>query len=261
MAKRYKINDFHGYQKIVTSENSDLQKISLAFIKGEQSKFEGSSGGEECAYVITEGDIKFSIEEGLCNRMKRKNVFDEPPSAVYLPPYSNFSIEFIQKSELCVLSCAAKGTGKPRFIETKDIRLKRVGDDPYMSNISEILPEDFPSEQLIIGETITYPGNWAGYPPHKHSTENGAPGRTTAVEELCFFKITPRTGFGTMRIFNDHEDSMFLIETDQAVTIPDGYHPVSVAPKHRMYFLWAMAEESKKVMKVIHPDYRFNGTS
>ncbi len=258
MAKRYKINGFQGYQKIVTPENSDLKKINLAFIKNAANeRFEGTTNGEECAFVIIEGSVKFFLEGNLLGEMQRKNVFDEPPSAVYLPPYSSYAIEFVRKSEFCVLGCAARGTGKPRLVETKDIRLERVGDDPYMRNMAQILPENFPSERLILGETITDPGNWASYPPHKHDTDN-LPDET-ALEELYFFKITPRTGFGTMRVFNDHEDSMFLIENDEVVTIPDGYHPVSVAPRHRMYYLWAMAGESKKVIPFTHPDYRFNG--
>lgn len=258
MAKRYKINGFQGYQKIVTQENSDLKKINLGFIKNEENeRFEGTTKAEECAFVITDGEVRFFLEGSLLGEMKRKNVFDEPPSAVYLPPYSNYSIEFIRKSEICVLGCVAKGIGKPRLIETRDIHIKRVGDEPYMRNVLEILPEDFPSEKLILGETITDPGNWAGYPPHKHDTDN--PPNETALEELYFFKITPRTGFGTMRVFNDHQDSLFLIENDAVITIPDGYHPVSVAPRHRLYYLWAMAGEVKKVIPFIHPNYRFNG--
>lgn len=258
MAKRYKINGFQGYQKIVTPENSDLRKINLGFIKNDANeRFEGTTKGEECAFVITEGSVRFFLEDSLMGELKRKNVFDEPPSAVYLPPYSNYTIESVRKSELCILSCAAKGTGKPRLIETKDIRKKRVGEDPYMRDMSEILPGEFPSERLILGETITDPGNWASYPPHKHDTDN--PPEETALEEIYFFKITPRTGFGTMRIFNEHEDNMFLIENDEVVTIPNGYHPVSVAPKHRMYYLWALAGETKKIISFTHPSYRFNG--
>ncbi len=258
MAKRYKINGFQGYQKIVSPENSDLSKINLALIKNAgNERFDGTTGGEECAFIITEGSVRFFFEGGLFGEMKRKSVFDEPPSAVYLPPYSNYSIEFLKKSELCAVSCPAKGTGKPCFVETKRVRTKRVGEEPYMRNTTEILPEDFPAEKLIIGETITDPGNWASYPPHKHDTDN--PPEETALEELYFFKITPRTGFGAIRVFNDPEDNMFLIKNDEVVTIPKGYHPVSVAPKHRIYYLWVMAGETRKVISFTHPDYRFNG--
>jgi len=249
MAKRYKVDNFQGYQKIVTPENSDLEEINLAFIKNnENNVFKGNTNGEESVFVITEGRVKFSLESKLMGEMERENVFDEPPCAVYLPPYSNYSIEFEEKSELCIVSCKAKGMGKPKFIGAKDVRFKRVGLDTYMRNTHEILPEDFPAEKLILGETITDPGNWAGYPPEE-----------TTFEELNFFKITPRTGFGTVRVFNESEDNMFLVKNDEVLTIPKGYHPISVAPKHRIYYLWALAGKTRKVVPIVHPDYRFNG--
>jgi 5-deoxy-glucuronate isomerase len=249
MAMRYKVNGFQGYQKIVTPENSDLEEINLAFIKNNaDQKFTGNTNGEESVFVITEGSIKFFLESKLMGEMQRKNVFDEPPCAVYLPPYSNYSIEFVKASELSIVSCKAKGTGKPKFIEPKDIRFKRVGKDTYMSNVHEILPGDFPAEKLILGETITDPGNWAGYPPEE-----------TTFEELDFFKITPRTGFGTVRVFNELEDNMFLIKNDEVLTIPKGYHPISAAPKHRIYYLWALAGKTRRVIPFVHPDYRCNG--
>ncbi len=258
MAKRYKVNSFHGYQKIVAPENSDLKKIRLAFIKDtEGGRFEGQTAGEESAFIITEGNIRFFVEGKLFGELTRENVFHEPPSGVYLPPHLNYSIEFIRKSEICVASCDAAGKNRPRLIETKDIRFKRVGEEPFLRNMNEIMPEDFPAEKLIIGETITDPGNWSSYPPHKHDTDN--PPEETALEELYFFKITPRTGFGSIRVFDDPEDNIFLIKTDEVVTIPKGYHPVSVAPRHQLYYMWVLAGETRKSISFVHPDYRFNG--
>ncbi len=258
MAKRYKVNGIQGYQKIITPENSDLNKLNFAFIKNSAGeRFAGNTNGEETAFIITEGSIKFFLEGNLMGEMQRKNVFDEPPSAVYLPPYLNYSVEFSENSEICIVSCKAKGSGKPRFIETKSVHFKREGEDNYMRNVAEIISEDFPAERLIVGEVITDPGNWASYPPHKHDTNN--PPEETAFEELYFFKITPRTGFGTVRVFNQDEDNIFLIKNDEVLTIPKGYHPVSVAPKHRIYYLWALAGETRKWISYVHPDYRLNG--
>ncbi|MBN1445304.1 MAG: 5-deoxy-glucuronate isomerase [Candidatus Omnitrophica bacterium] len=258
MAKRYKVNGFHGYQKIVAPENSDLKKINLAFIKNPESgKYEGLTAGEESAFILTQGNIRFFLEGKLLGELSRKNVFDEPPSGVYLPPYSNYSIVFVKESEICVASCTAAGKNKARLIEKRDVRVKRVGEEPFLRSMNEIMPEDFPAEKLIIGETITDPGNWASYPPHKHDTDK--PNEETVFEELYYFKIAPRTGFGSIRIFSNPEDNIFLIKNDEVVTIPRGYHPVSVAPKHQLYYLWVLAGETRKLISFVHPDYRFNG--
>jgi len=258
MAKRYKVNGFHGYQKIVAPENSDLKKIHLAFIKNPgDSRFEGQTEGEETAFIIIEGCVRFFTEGKLLGELSRKNVFDEPPSGVYLPPYTNYSIEFVTQSEICTAGCSASGKNRARMIEKRDVMVKRVGEEPFLRSMNEIITADFPAEKLIIGETITDPGNWASYPPHKHDTDS--PAEETAFEELYYFKIAPKTGFGSIRVFSNTEDNIFLVKNDEVVTIPKGYHPVSVAPKHQMYYLWVLAGETRNLISFVHPDYRFNG--
>ncbi|HOL21300.1 MAG TPA: 5-deoxy-glucuronate isomerase [bacterium] len=257
MAKRYKVNDFQGYQKIVSPENSDLKNINLAVVKNSPGeRFDGSTESEENVFIIMEGAIKFYLEDKLFGELSREDVFQEPPSAVYLPPYSKYSIEFIKKGEVCIAGCIATGKFKPQLIETRNIRIKRVGEEMFLRNLIEIVPEDFAAEKLIVGETITDPGNWSSYPPHKHDTDN--PPEETALEELYFFKIRPETGFGSIRIFNTHEDLIFLVKNEEVITIPKGYHPVCVAPKHELYYLWIMAGNTRKVIPSIHPAYKFN---
>ena len=256
MAKRYKVNSLQGYQKIVSPENSDMKNISFAVIKNPvNEKFNGNTGPEENVFIITRGAIKFYLEDKLWDELSREDVFQEPPSAVYLPPYSKYSIEFIEDGEICVAGCIATGKFRPQHIEKKHIRIKRAGENMYLRNFSEIIPEDFSAEKLIVGETITDPGNWACYPPYKHDTDN--PPEETALEKLCFFKITPDTGFGSIRIFNNIEDIIYLIKKDEVVTIPKGYHPICVAPKHQMYYLWVMAGNTRKTISAIHPAYKF----
>ncbi|MCX8082220.1 MAG: 5-deoxy-glucuronate isomerase [bacterium] len=256
MAKRYKVNDFQGYQKIVSPENSDLKNIHLAVIRNPSgTRFDGNTGDEENVFIITEGNIKFFLEDKLLAELSREDVFQEPPSAIYLPPHSNYYIEFIEKSEICIAGCIATGRFKPQAVYKGHIRIKRVGEEIFFRNIIEIIPEDFPAENLIVGETITDPGNWASYPPHKHDTDN--PPEETALEELYFFKIRPETGFGSIRIFNNPEDYIFLIKNNEVITIPKGYHPVSVAPKHQLYYLWIMAGNTRKVLSTVHPAYKF----
>jgi len=256
MAKRYKINTFEGYQKIISPENSDMKKINFAVIKsGDSQVCEGSTNGEESVFILTEGKMKFFLEDKLFAEASRKNVFAEPPSAVYLPPYSGYRVEFEQRGEICIASCLAKGTGKPKLIEAKDMVFSRKGHEGYFRNVTEIIPEIFPSERLVVGETISDPGNWASYPPHKHDTDNQP--EEVAMEEVYFFKLEPKTGFGAIRIFNDEEDNIFVVKNNELITIPRGYHPIAVPPKHQLYYLWVLAGETKKVIPFFHPDFNF----
>jgi len=250
-----KIEEKTGYQKVLKPENSDLKFLSFSIIREEKGVLKGNTEKEETVFVITEGKCSFYIEKNLIGVMKRKNVFEEPPCAVYLPPFFEYTIEFEKKTEICVVGCPGRGTGKPKFLNSKEIKFRRVGEETYFRNITDIIPESFQAEKIILGETINDPGNWSSYPPHKHDQDN--PPLEIALEELYFFKITPPTGFGVIRIFDESQDNLFLIKNNELVTIPKGYHPVSVVPKHQIYYLWALAGEKRELKPKVHPDFNF----
>ncbi|HOK55854.1 MAG TPA: 5-deoxy-glucuronate isomerase [bacterium] len=253
MAMHVKIEEKEGYQKILTPENSDLKLLSFSILRQKEGIFEGNTEKEETVFVITEGKCNFYIEKNLIGTMKRKNVFEEPPVAVYLPPYYKYKIEFEKKTEICIVGCQGKGTGKPKFLNSKEIKFRRVGEETYFRNITDIITDAFPSEKLLLGETINDPGNWSSYPPHKHDKNN--PPEEYCLEELYFFKIHPQKGFGVIRIFDENEDNLFLIQNNEVVTIPKGYHPVGVIPKHQIYYLWALAGEKRILKPKVHPDF------
>ncbi len=256
MAQHYKIEKIEGYQQIITPETSDLEFLNCGIIRFSEGEiFKDNTKKNETVFVITEGNCNFFLENKLFGKMKRTNVFDEPPVAVYLPPFLEYRIEFIGKTEICVLSCLATGKGTPLFIDKKDVKFRRVGEEVYFRNITDILTEESSSERLLLGETINDPGNWSSYPPHKHDKDN--PPVETKLEELYFFKIKPKSGFGVMRIFDETEDNIFVVKNDEVITIPKGYHPVAVAPKFQIYYLWVLCGNTKKLISFTHPDFSF----
>ncbi|MCK9266479.1 5-deoxy-glucuronate isomerase [bacterium] len=254
MAKKYKVGNFQGYQKIITNENSDLKLINLSFIKNiKDQNYNGTTNGEETVLILIEGSIILHLEGKLFAKISRENVFSQPPSAIYLPPYLKYSINFLDKTEICLASCVAKGIGQPKLIQSKNMVYSRVGKDGYSRNLVQIVDESFRSEKLIIGETIGDPGSWVSFPPHKHDTNN--PPEEVAMEEVYYFKFSPKNGFGTIRIFDDLEDNVFVIRDNEIITIPKGYHPISVVPGHQIYYLWVMAGDTRKMASTVHPDF------
>jgi len=108
--------------------------------------------------------------------------------------------------------------------------------------------ENVKAQRLLVGETLNPPGNWSSYPPHKHDRK--APSEAP-LEEVYFFKIKPPHGFGLQRIYTSPEDEnpfdeVFLLENDDTVVIPRGYHPVVAAPGYQLYYLWVLAGEERK---------------
>lgn len=256
MAKHYRVASKEGLQAVVAPENSDLKLLKLSVLQsGCLQSYQGKTGAEETVFVLTAGALKFCAGGKLLGTLARKSVFEEPPWAVYLPPETEYSLEFEKESEACLVSSPARKTKAPVLIAPKDLKFRRVGEETYFRNITDIITEGFPAEKMLVGETINDPGNWSSYPPHKHDRNN--PPEEVQLEEVYFFKVTPVTGFGTIRVFDEKEDQLFLLRNNEVVTIPKGYHPVAVAPKHQIYYFWALAGSTRTMKPYTHPDYRF----
>ncbi|MCM8764727.1 MAG: 5-deoxy-glucuronate isomerase, partial [Candidatus Omnitrophica bacterium] len=74
--------------------------------------------------------------------------------------------------------------------------------------------------------------------------------------EIYFFKCEPeKTGFGMMRVYDEKNDEVFPILTDDVITIPGGYHPVAVIPEHVLYYFWVLAGKKRPFQRHTHPDY------
>ena len=50
--------------------------------------------------------------------------------------------------------------------------LKLLGDVPYQRETSFIIDQNSNAKHLTVGEAYVTEGNWAGFPPHKHDTDN-----------------------------------------------------------------------------------------
>lgn len=254
MSKKYKVNDLNGLQRVVNRENSDLKRIGFSVLQNSSgSLFEGNSGEDEVVFVIMSGNARVFVSGKQAGEMKRKSVFDEPPTALYLPPYTDYKFEFLDDSEVSCVSCKAKGLYSSKYLQPGDVRIKRTGEDTYHSNVTTIIDGDFEAERIILGEIISDPGNWSSYPPHKHDS-NEYP-EESRFEGLYFFKIYPKNGFGIIRNFDDREDNLFLVQNNQVVTIPGGYNSVVVIPEHQIYYLWVLAGDTRKVLKTEAPGF------
>src|SRR5579862_2768682 len=102
MAKQFKVTKQEGWQTVITPRNSDLSYLDFAVLhSGNQKKFEGKTEQEEAVFVITKGNANFYVEDQLFGKLKRKNVFEELPTSVFLPPSTRYAMDFEGNSEIC----------------------------------------------------------------------------------------------------------------------------------------------------------------
>jgi len=254
-----KWNRVYGLSRIIELNNKTLPAIGFSLLRAEKGKTYGSNTGPtELCLVVLSGRWKIKVsgreQEYIC---ERASVFEGKAYALYLPP--DMGYELIAEKEGEVAFCESNGSkkGKPVFITPSMVKERHLGGDTFQRTAFDILNETIEANSLLVGETISKPGHWSSYPPHKHDTDNLP--HETALEELYFFLFKPNEGFGVQRIYTDDRsrDELFLIEDRSVVLIPSGYHPVVASPGYSLYYLWILAGKKRTLRPYFDPRYKW----
>ena len=247
-----------GYQTIVSPENSDLKWLEFGrlFLPGRGKEFSDIDEERETALSIFSGKCDIEIEKGeIPEKVSyqeiggRTDVFSGPPTMVYIPKGAKYTIKSSTKTlDIGIFKAPSRRNTKPVLIKPEDTNLITSGADNWQRKVYGSLGEKVDADRLIVGETFNPPGNWSGFPPHKHDSYN--PPKEAPYEEVYFFLIKPAKGFGIQRIYTADEakdpiDEVYVIENNDTVVIPRGYHPVVVAPGYQLYYFWALAGEER----------------
>jgi 5-deoxy-glucuronate isomerase len=119
--------------------------------------------------------------------------------------------------------------------------------------VTTVAPPDFPSQKLILGETINPPGNWSGIPAAKHDTYR--PGVESVQDELYYFRVDRPGGWGVERIYDNKGLEEMPLLQDRVVTImPWGYHVVTAAPGFTLFYAFVLAGPDKPLLQNMDPD-------
>ena len=186
--------------------------------------------------VLTVGDARFDVS--------RASVFTERATALYLPPGATLRVVATTALEAILISTPAPPGTTAALASPADVVVNPRGRLNYTREVHDIFVRDTHVSRLMVGETFNPPGNWSSYPPHKHDGRNGEP----KLEEVYYFRIDPPQGFGHQLLYtSDGESVTHQVRDGDAVLLPYGYHPVSSPPGYRLYYLWAMAGEQRKL--------------
>ncbi|RMN61233.1 IolB protein [Pseudomonas savastanoi pv. savastanoi] len=107
--------------------------------------------------------------------------------------------------------------------------------------VCDILPDSEPAHSLLVVEVRTPSGHSSSYPPHKHDRDNLP--HESFLEETYYHQVNPPQGFVFQRVYTDDRsiDQAMAVENNDLVTVPKGYHPVSVPYGYESYYLNVMA--------------------
>lgn len=259
MQVRFQASGREGYEVII-KDNPALEYIrEFGILRlSENESFEGDTGPCEAILHIIEGVCSLSTSsDKFANLGLRSTPFAGRPAAIYLPPNTSYTIE-AKHVEIAITLAAAKTQDESVQSESiaippEDVSPNLVGQDNWQRTVTMIAPPDFPSQRLILGETINPPGNWSGVPTHKHDTFQ--PNIESVHEELYYFRVDRPGGWGVERIYDKQGLDELALLQDRVVTImPRGYHTVSAAPGFTLYYAFVLAGPAKSLIPTLDPD-------
>jgi 5-deoxy-glucuronate isomerase len=105
--------------------------------------------------------------------------------------------------------------------------------------VNIVIGKNVNAGRLLVGFTVSEPGNWTSWPPHEH---------TAMLEEMYVYFDMPAPAFGIQLVYDDMEypELVTVVRDGDAVLMPSGFHPNVSIPGHKISFLWAMAAHREK---------------
>ena len=257
----YRFQDLNGYESVISKANSDMTYEGFGrILLNPGQTLEYKVTGEEQAIVLQQGDMTCWVEyEGVTvvdgAKGQRGNVYDDLPTALYVPPKATVKLYSEKGMEARVFTAYCEEGNAPYFCPPENIEEGEPGEYIYKRKYRFIFGQpgkhnDHITKLLIVGETVSVPGGWIGFPAHRHDYER--PGKECVLDEIFSFQMTstedgPGRG-GVMQHGYDLTDENKKIwdevnvieENNTAVALPTGYHTTVALPGTRAYLLLSL---------------------
>ena len=248
----------NGYTPLCTIGECSLKDLEFGIIEleaGQRLSFDTKD--RETAFVMLWGTASFAVGGVDYGRLGvRTNVFaSQKAECFYAGRSSAVEIESVFRSKIAVCATPIDVDTQPQAIRQADVRVARLGVKPWERDTSFIVDGSTNAKKLTIGEAYVTPGNWAGFPPHKHDQDN-MPAECVA-EEIYYFLFDPQQGFGVQCLYtaDGSIDEAYRVKNDELVEFPYGYHTTVGAPGYNTYFLWLMAGSHQGFCRVNDPEH------
>jgi 5-deoxy-glucuronate isomerase len=233
----------------------DTAHIDLALADLAEGQVLDLERGPEQAAVILSGRVDATAgETALGVGGGRSSVFEAPGDTVYAPAGTPLRLRAVEGPAQVALTAAAAPTngGPPRIIRPEDQRIADVGEGNWSRTVRTILGPEHQASRLLLGETISPPGNWSSYPPHRHDRHDRP--REVNLEEVYMFRVDPPGGFGIQILYDENgREEAFVVRDDDVAAIRSGFHPVVAAAGYSLYYLWVLAGEGREMIPYMDP--------
>lgn len=246
-----------GYTPICRIGECSLKMLEFGIIelaKGTEITYE--TGDRETAFIILSGQCDFSFDDVVWKKVGgRRSVFEGKAHSVYMPRNKKVHISGDQQVKIAVCGTPVEEDTEAQLLTPDHVKCALLGVKPWERDTHFIIDGNSNAKHLTIGEAFVTPGNWAGFPPHKHDESNMP--KEDVLEEIYYFLFQPEQGFAIQRLYTkDGEiDECYVVKQDELVEFPKGYHTTVGAPGYNTYFLWLMAGEHQGFFRSNDPDH------
>lgn len=245
----------NGYTELSAIGKSSLNMLEFSMIELRPGQsLEVATGTREAAFIILSGRISFAVGgKDYGSLGVRRSVFEGKAEAFYAPRHSAVLLRSEWHAKIAVCKAPLDVGTEPQAIRQADVRLVTLGQKPWERETSFIVDGGTNAKRLTIGEAFITPGNWAGFPPHKHDVDR-MPTEGIA-EEIYYFLFQPSQGFALQCMYTEDGeiDEAYRVRQDEFVEFPRGYHTTVGAPGYNTYFLWMMAGEHQGFYRANDP--------
>lgn len=248
-----------GYTKLCEKDNCTCKRLEFGMIElGSGDSVTLTTEGNEYAFVFLTGSADVKLGENDWKAVGgRKDVFEGPGHTVYAPRNSQVTFTGCDDVKIAVISTPTDKDSQPQWIQPENVKVMTLGEEPWKRGCNIIVDGDSKADYLTIGESMVVPGNWAGFPGHKHDVDNMP--QESVAEEIYYFLFDKEQGFGFQSLYTrDGEiDETYRVKNNDLVEFPKGYHLTMTAPGYQMYILWFMAGDEQGIHRTNDPDHEW----
>lgn len=257
MQYHFRKDTMKGYTRLVGPGDAGLQYLEVGILRlCAGDSYSTTAEESEVALVIFSG--RAAVEAGgerWDSLGGRADVFEGPGDSVYVPLGAPYRVRAETDLEVGICQALTDFQSEPQVVRATAVECGWRGRRNFERHIRTVMLDNIPTGRLLAGETINPPGNWSSFPPHKH--DQVIPGVETKLEEVYLYKVMPEQGFGLQRLYTAEGDidQALVLHSNDAVAFPRGYHPVVAAPGYRLYYLWALAGEERRMQPHDDPNH------
>lgn len=249
-----------GFTPLCEIGKCSLKMLEFGIIelhKGESCSYQ--TKGREVAFVLLGGRCSAKLDDGTDFGIigGRRSVFEGRATTLYVPRNKTVSFSTDWSVKIVVNAAPIDEDTKPLLITPDMVRVMTLGKKPFERETHFIVDGTTNAKRLTVGEAFVTPGNWAGFPPHKHDTDNMP--MEGVAEEVYYFLFQPEQGFALQRMYTSDGklDKCYAVKQDELVEFPYGYHTTVGAPGYNTYFLWSMAGEHQGFYRSNDPQHEW----